>query len=221
MPKIGRIDSHPQRAKIIDAMLAGESSYMIAKWVRPSLDQSTIWRYWKSTVQPALQRNETSATIMQQQDSVSRLTQKADPDAAIAIKQAVLDGPVLAVRDKRIGALQDRWDRLQVVMTERAADMAGAPGGRSGLLVRQSRQLGEQIIEEYKLDTGLLGEFRAHEKQVAQELGQWSEGEGGSQAPQSIAVSILLGLPRGGPVRPEPVDAAVEVLAIEQGEGKP
>ena len=33
----------------------------------------------------------------------------------------------------------------------------------------------QQTIEEYAIDTGLLKEFRAHEQQAAQELGEWVE----------------------------------------------
>ena len=52
--------------------------------------------------------------------------------------------------------------------------MAEAPGGGSGLLVRQY-QGGAPI---YKVDTGLvrlIGQLLAHEKQAAEELGQWTE----------------------------------------------
>lgn len=64
-------------------------------------------------------------------------------------------------------------------MSERADDMADVLGGSSGLLVRQVKQIGSgessRIVEEYKLDTELLAEFREHEKQMAIELGQWEE----------------------------------------------
>ena len=61
-------------------------------------------------------------------------------------------------------------------MTERGGDMAEAPGGSTGLLVRQHQ--GALAMPVYTVDTGLLSllsELRAIEKQAAEELGQWSE----------------------------------------------
>lgn len=104
----------------------------------------------------------------------------------------------IADREARVRALNERWGLLQQVIQERALDegMAGIPGGKSGLLVRQVKLvkvLAEalpgiigsdgvlsptkltQEVAEYAVDTGLLAELRAHEKQAAQELGQWSE----------------------------------------------
>jgi hypothetical protein len=86
----------------------------------------------------------------------------------------------ISSRNARVQALQDRWDRLRAgvaqLMTERGASMAEAPGGSTGLLVRQYQ--GRQAMPVYKVDTGLLSllsELRAHEKQAAEELGQWTE----------------------------------------------
>lgn len=49
-----------------------------------------------------------------------------------------------------------------------------------------------EIVYEYELDTGLLKELREHEKQAAQELGQWTErkelsGPDGGPIPVSLA----------------------------------
>lgn len=55
--------------------------------------------------------------------------------------------------------------------------MKDVPGGNTGLLVRTTKGIGSgdtfQIVDEYAVDTGLLRELREHEKQAAQELGQW------------------------------------------------
>jgi hypothetical protein len=54
-------------------------------------------------------------------------------------------------------------DRLELVMGERADDMADVLGGSSGLLVREVKQIGSgessRMVEEYKLDTELLPSF--------------------------------------------------------------
>lgn len=50
-------------------------------------------------------------------------------------------------------------------------------------------------IEEYELDTGLLAELRAHEKQAAEELGQWltrTDVQSKGEALQSGTTVILL-----------------------------
>jgi len=103
-------------------------------------------------------------------------------------------------RENRVAALNDRWQRLQQVIEARAEDMPDVPGGSTGLLVRQvklvkvystttnpddvdepdeadvliSAKLSQEVAE-YAVDTGLLKELREHERQAAQELGQWTE----------------------------------------------
>lgn len=86
--------------------------------------------------------------------------------------RAVIERKAIAQRGRRVAALQDRWRRMQRVIEERAADpgMADVPGGRTGLIVRRGRR-----VEEYAVDEGLLRELREHERQAAQELGQWLE----------------------------------------------
>lgn len=81
--------------------------------------------------------------------------------------------------DARIEALQSRWNQLrqgvEQIIQERGADMADIPGGRSGLLCRDYKGK-DATAEVYKIDpgiVGLLGELRAHEKQAAEQLGQW------------------------------------------------
>ena len=87
----------------------------------------------------------------------------------------------IADRERRIKALNDRWNRLQRVMEERADDpsMANVAGGRTGLLVHNVKSVGfgetAQIVDLYEIDAALLKELREHEKQAAQELGQWVE----------------------------------------------
>ena len=82
---------------------------------------------------------------------------------------------------ERLKALESRWLAMQRVIAERAAapEMQAASGGTTGLLVRTLKSLGSgdalRIVEEYAVDTGLLRELREHERQAAQELGQWTE----------------------------------------------
>ena len=82
----------------------------------------------------------------------------------------------------------------------RAEEHKDVPGGSTGLLVRQVKLVKiysvpgqdleddepdaadvlcsaklNQVVYEYAVDTGLLKELREHERQAAQELGQWTE----------------------------------------------
>jgi len=99
-------------------------------------------------------------------------------------------------REKRVAALQDRWSKLQRVIEERSTNpkLAKVEGGTTGLIVHNVKGLGKgddfQLIDLYEVDTGLLKELREHEKQAAQELGQWVEK--GSQE---------LSGPNGGPIQ--------------------
>ncbi len=49
------------------------------------------------------------------------------------------------------------------------------PGVELGLLTKTYKQIGKVLHEEWAVDTGLLAEMRALEKQIAQELGEWTD----------------------------------------------
>ena len=119
------------------------------------------------------------------QQSSARLLLNAVICSRVSELQETLSAGTIALeissRNARVQALQDRWSTLRAaiaqLMTERAADMAEVPGGGSGLLVRQY-QGGALAKPVYKVDTGLvalIGQLLAHEKQAAEELGQWTE----------------------------------------------
>jgi hypothetical protein len=82
----------------------------------------------------------------------------------------------IAHQQNRVNALNERWRLMQQVIAARAADesMTGA-GHETGLLVRTYKPGKYRVVEEYKVDAGLLAELRTHEKQAAEELGQWTK----------------------------------------------
>ena len=112
---------------------------------------------------------------------------KAEPDFAARIQEVARRLGDLALRHaiarrhKRVGRLQDRWDRMGKVIEERAAapEMQDVPGGTTGLLVKTIKQIGSgdnaREVEEYEVDVGLLKEEREYARQAAQEIGQWVE----------------------------------------------
>jgi hypothetical protein len=87
----------------------------------------------------------------------------------------------IAARDRRVGAMNRRWEGMQRVIEERAADpdMQRIAGGKTGLLTRDVKVIGggdsARVVDVYEVDTGLLREMREVEKQAAQDLGQWTE----------------------------------------------
>jgi len=88
----------------------------------------------------------------------------------------------------RVAALADRWERMRMIIAERASEYSNShrdgddseqiAGGKSGLLIKQVKQIGSGdkalVVTSYVLDRELLAELRAHEQQAAEELGQWA-----------------------------------------------
>lgn len=105
----------------------------------------------------------------------------AEVDKCIRRIEATVFRRGIASRVNRVRAQNNRWERMQQVIDERSQDpeMQEVPGGKTGLLTKQTRGIGSgdhfQVVDEYEVDTGLLRELREHEKQVAIELGQWTE----------------------------------------------
>jgi hypothetical protein len=111
----------------------------------------------------------------------------------------------IAKKESRVKALDQRWALLEQVRQERGADpdMQAIPGGKTGLLVRRIRGIGTgdnfREVEEFELDAALLTELRNHERQAAQELGQWEpEGDKKGKGDGSAAVQVIITLPDNG-----------------------
>jgi len=96
----------------------------------------------------------------------------------------------IADRQNRVAAANDRWRRLQAIIEARAASRAPlawhtadddhperltVPGWETGLLVETVRRIGKVVEFRYEVDSGLLDALLKHEKQVAQDMGQWTE----------------------------------------------
>lgn len=84
----------------------------------------------------------------------------------------------LRVKEYRLNKLNDILERIDMVIAGRANDMAGVPGGDSGLLVRKYKSVGGVYGEkatEYAFDRALVEELREVLKHAAQEVGEWTE----------------------------------------------
>ena len=194
------VQVHPQLKQIIDAYLDGQNSRQIAAWCKPCLSHTAIYNYAKNVIEPTMKQAELLKSVLPPKKMEILGVPGEEQTGELGLqtaKLALLGRPVLAARENRLAALQDRHDRLNLIVEERAADMAEAPGGKSGLLTRDYKgKNADQVV--YKLDTGLLSEFREHERQVAIELGQWQEA-----AAPNVAIQIVMpSAPASGPHMP-------------------
>jgi hypothetical protein len=179
---------HPQLRKIIDAILAGQSCREIEAWTRPRVSRSTLNRFARETVQAALEKAKPlTVTNKDENQSVT-----GEPEALETVRQRtkelIVAGPVLAARQNRLAAIQDRHDRMMRIVTERGDEMAEeVAGGSSGFLVRDYKGKNADT-PVYKFDSALAGELREHEKHIAIELGEWQE----SSAAPNVAIQIVM-----------------------------
>lgn len=106
---------------------------------------------------------------------------KARVDEHIAEFRARVRRRGIAIVENRIAHLQRRHDLMNQVIIDRSHDpkMEEVPGGRTGLMVHNVKSVGAgenaERVDLYEVDAALLKELREHERQVAQELGQWTE----------------------------------------------
>lgn len=104
---------------------------------------------------------------------------QARVDEHVAAFRAAVRRRGIAIVENRVDAQQDRWRRMKRLIEARAAEHVDAPGGDTGLLVRQEKQLGVGLlaerVTEYAFDAALAREMRELEQQAAKELGQWTE----------------------------------------------
>lgn len=123
----------------------------------------------------------------------AKVAEHVEKFAAVTLKRGI------ARRERRVEALNDRWQRMQRVIDERSEDpgVSHVAGGTTGLIVHDVKGVGKgedfQLIDIYGVDTALLKELREHEKQAAQELGQWTEKQehtGKDGAPLTFTISI-------------------------------
>jgi phage terminase small subunit len=123
-----------------------------------------------------------------------RLLENVGVKAAIEAHLASIERQGIANQQNRIDEQVARHRALKQIVTERAADpfVADVPGGATGYIVKQLKRVkhiyvpdpddedGQVSVEvedlwEAAVDTGLVKALGDTEKQVAQELGEWTE----------------------------------------------
>jgi len=134
--------------------------------------------------------DQNAARLIRKDKIAARIKELQARIAESLVKQSI------AVKEARIAALNDRWERMQRVIEERAQDasMLRVAGGQTGLLAHDRKSVGSgpmsEVIDVFEVDTGLLRELREHEVQAAKELGQWEEKDplGSRDNPISVIV---------------------------------
>jgi hypothetical protein len=116
---------------------------------------------------------ETISRWKRQPEFQAQIKQFTDDAAAELFKESIRN------KERRITRFEELITKLDQIIDERAEDLKDAPGGKSGLLVRQVKSIGSgdrsKEVEEYAIDVGLLKEYREYCKQIAIELGEWAE----------------------------------------------
>jgi hypothetical protein len=128
MPEFS-VDSHPQKAKIIDALLAGTPLRTIGTDVIPHVSHTSLARYKASVIKPMLERAEESKRILglgqpEKNSENGKKPTLSVPTVNQAVQNAIQDAPALQIRENRIKAKTERWLRVQKIVDGRAADMS-------------------------------------------------------------------------------------------------
>lgn len=86
-----------------------------------------------------------------------------------------------ALRFRRVRVYSDLWNRLLQVVEERAQDpkLRKVAGGKTGTVTMTFKGVGvgqaAKVIPVFEVDTGLINQIQSLGKQIAQEMGQWSD----------------------------------------------
>jgi hypothetical protein len=162
----------------------------------PNRSLETLLERYRTATKPPTRRLKTLADWSRFLGWQARLSTIAQNEAAAVIAResaarAALQAEGIRSRHNRLVALNDRAERMFRVIAERgdADEFKDVPGGTTGLMVRSWKVAGGTAYVEFAVDTGLLAELRAHEKQAAQELGEWTERNeirGSREAPLAV-----------------------------------
>jgi uncharacterized protein YdcH (DUF465 family) len=113
---------HPQRERIIEALVAGESSYSVAQWCKPTVHPTTIWRFRRNCIAPKLSQVEQFAKSLQ-----DNILQSANGNATV--NPAVIQNAVsaLAVADPLLNRVNRKYERYDdmIAKAQKANDFGG------------------------------------------------------------------------------------------------
>jgi hypothetical protein len=104
------LSDHPQRDKIIEALIAGQTPDAVAQWCKPPLHKTTIWRFRRSHIASKLSRIEETAKALQDNILQSAAgNQTVDPAVIQAATSALCTAdPIMS----RVLAKYQRYDDM-------------------------------------------------------------------------------------------------------------
>jgi hypothetical protein len=101
------IETHPQRQKIIDAIISGQGCDTIARNAKPRLNKVTVWRYAKNVVKPALEKAAAGAKVLAAADL------QLPPPNGITENQGAIDATrAVIAADPFVSRIQKQYDHL-------------------------------------------------------------------------------------------------------------
>jgi hypothetical protein len=108
------IESHPQKQRIVDAILAGDSIDTIAAWCDPPLHRTTIARYKRDRVAPALRKQGESAKVLRENELLRQTVQDSGvgQEIATATRQALAGDPIISRLNRKFERLDKRMVAL-------------------------------------------------------------------------------------------------------------
>jgi hypothetical protein len=115
------IEDHPQRKRVIDALLAGESPLSVSRWIDPPVSEPSIQRYRKIVVDP---RAASVLAKVAQSQELTNTVQSADISALRPDPELVKlsgSGDYLVRRLARKAIRREKW----YGMGERLEDIKG------------------------------------------------------------------------------------------------
>lgn len=195
-----QVCTHPQRAEI--------EALIISAADNPDVTIRGIAVTY-SVVESAIHRHKASHLPY---DLALALRASRSPAPAAHLEE--LAGIAIAGKVARLKKLDAVVAGLEKVIEARRTAHAEAPGGETGLVITKKRALGsgplQQIIDEYEVDTGLIGEMRALLAQAADETTDRTRGGAGKQHMAVMALPVANSRIVIEPVRQEPVHSSPE-----------
>ena len=117
-------------------------------------------------------------------------------------RQRVADAVIEHAITEKVNRIADAQWRRDLLVAVREARAKGETGMATGIVARQYKMLGSgksaAVVEEYKVDTAFLAEWRANDHQVAEELGQIASGSGGNTYIDKAIIHVSRGSPEIG-----------------------
>jgi hypothetical protein len=121
------VDQHPEKQKIIDGILSGQSVRAIARSVNPPIEFNAIQRYKARVVRPILGRAEETERLLGELKATPPATLPPQPSPVALQKAAtaIQDGPKLSIFR---GRLEKLWRTTDETIDEARAAVKVVPG---------------------------------------------------------------------------------------------